>query len=83
MGYESIRYEVEGPVATVTMNRPEVANAQDTRLIDEIDAAFDEADADDAVRVVILAGAGQALLLRPRPEGLGGSGGRRRVGAHA
>ncbi len=59
MGYESILYRVEGAVATVTMNRPEVANAQDTRLIDEIDAAFDEADADDAVRVVILAGAGK------------------------
>jgi len=59
MGYESIVYEVEGTVATITMNRPEVANAQDTRLIDELDAAFDEADADDSVRVVILAGAGK------------------------
>ncbi len=59
MGYESIVYRVEGTVATITMNRPEVANAQDTRLIDEIDAAFDEADADDNVRVVILAGAGK------------------------
>jgi enoyl-CoA hydratase len=59
VGYESILYQVDGPVATITMNRPEVANAQDTRLIDEIDAAFDEADADDEVRVVILAGAGK------------------------
>ena len=59
MGYETIIYEVEGPVATVTMNRPEMANAQDTLLIDELDAAFDRADADDSVRVVILAGAGK------------------------
>jgi enoyl-CoA hydratase len=59
VGYESILYQVDGPVASITMNRPEVANAQDTRLIDEIDAAFDEADADDEVRVVILAGAGK------------------------
>ena len=36
-------------MATVTMNRPEVANAQDTALIDDMDAAFDQADADDAV----------------------------------
>jgi enoyl-CoA hydratase len=36
-----------------------MANAQDTRLIDEMDDAFDRADADDAVRVVILAGAGK------------------------
>ena len=59
MEYESILYEVEGTVATITMNRPEMANAQDTRLIDEMDDAFDQADADDAVRVVILAGAGK------------------------
>ena len=59
MDYEVIRYEVDGAVATITMNRPEVANAQNTRLIDELDAAFDEADADDSVRVVVLAGAGK------------------------
>jgi enoyl-CoA hydratase len=59
MEYESILYEVEGTVATITMNRPEMANAQDTRLIDEMDDAFDRADADDSVRVVILAGAGK------------------------
>lgn len=58
-GFAAIRYEVDDAVATITMNRPEVANAQDSTLIDEIDAAFDLADADDAVRVVILAGAGK------------------------
>lgn len=56
--FEAILYEVDGSVCTITMNRPEVANAQNSQLIDEIDAAFDLADADDAVRVVILAGAG-------------------------
>ncbi len=58
-GFTVTRYECDGPVATVTMNRPELANAQDTTLIDELDAAFDLADADDAVRVVILAGEGK------------------------
>ena len=57
--FETIRYEVDGPVATVTMNRPDVANAQNSQLIDELDAAFDRADADDGVRVVILAAAGK------------------------
>ena len=57
--FTTIRYEVDGPVATITMNRPEMANAQNTTLIDEMDAAFDLADADDSVRVVILAGAGK------------------------
>ena len=54
-----VLYEVRGHVATVTMNRPEVANAQDTALIDGIDAAFDRADADDDVHVVVLAGNGK------------------------
>jgi enoyl-CoA hydratase len=58
MAFKAITYEVDGPVATITMDRPDVANAQDTTLIDEVDAAFDAADADDAVRVVVLAGAG-------------------------
>src|SRR5580704_3842696 len=41
------------------MNRPEVANAQNSALIDALDAGFDRADADDDIRVVILAGAGK------------------------
>ena len=57
--FSTIIYEVEGHVATITMNRPQVANAQDTRMIDEIDAAFDLADADDEVRVVVLAANGK------------------------
>jgi len=54
-----VLYEVEAAVATITMNRPKVANAQDSALIDAVDEAFDRADADDDVRVVILAGAGK------------------------
>jgi enoyl-CoA hydratase len=53
-----VRYEVDGPVAVLTMNRPGVANAQNTELIEALDAGFDRADADDDVRVVVLAGAG-------------------------
>jgi enoyl-CoA hydratase/carnithine racemase len=59
MSWETIDYVVDGAVATVTMQRPEAANAQSTQLIDELDAAFSQADQDDAVRVVILAGAGK------------------------
>src|SRR3954469_18298328 len=51
-------YETRGPVAWLTMNRPEARNAQDTALIDAIDAALDRAEAEDAVRTVVLAGAG-------------------------
>ena len=59
MSEQPVVYRVEGHVATITMNRPDVANAQDTALIDGIDGYLDEADADDEVRVVILAGAGK------------------------
>jgi enoyl-CoA hydratase len=55
----TVRYAVEGNVCTLTMDRPEVANAQNTQLIDDLDAAFDAAGADDEVRVVVLTGAGR------------------------
>ena len=57
--YETIRYAADGPVATITLARPEAANAQSSQLISELDAAFDEADANDSVRVVILAAEGK------------------------
>ena len=59
MTSEPILYDVDGAVATITMNRPEAANAQDTAMIDQLDAAFDRAGDDDAVRVVVLCGAGR------------------------
>ncbi len=46
-------------MCTITLDRPESANAQNTQLIDELDSAFDRADADDDVRVVVLAGEGK------------------------
>jgi enoyl-CoA hydratase len=57
--FDTIRYEVDGPVAFLTLNRPDVANAQSSVMIDEIDAALDLAEADDAVRVVVLGGEGK------------------------
>lgn len=57
--FDTITYAVDGAVCTITLDRPEVANAQDTQMIDELDAAFDLADRDDDVRVVILAGNGK------------------------
>ena len=57
--FDTIEYSVDEAVATITLNRPDVANAQDTQLIDELDAAFDLAEADDEVRVVVLAANGR------------------------
>jgi enoyl-CoA hydratase len=56
--YETILYDVDGAIATITLNRPDAANAQSTQMLEEIDAALDAAEADDAVRVVVLAGQG-------------------------
>lgn len=55
---EPVLYSVEGAVAIVTLNRPDAANAQNSALIDALDAAFDRADADDEARVVVLAANG-------------------------
>jgi enoyl-CoA hydratase/carnithine racemase len=56
---DPVLYEADGPVATITLNRPDAANAQNSALIDALDAAFDRADDADAVRVVVLAAAGK------------------------
>ena len=56
---EVVRYEVDGAVATVTMNRPEYRNAQNSAMTYALDAAFTRAVDDDAVKVVVLAGEGK------------------------
>jgi methylglutaconyl-CoA hydratase len=52
---------VRGDVATVTLNRPDVHNAFDERLIARLTAAFVSLDTDEDVRVVVLAGAGRSF----------------------
>jgi enoyl-CoA hydratase/carnithine racemase len=59
--YEQILYRVEDGLLTLTLNRPEKLNAFTTRMMHELIDAFDRADADDAVRVVIVTGAGRAF----------------------
>src|SRR5499427_2416976 len=61
MAFEQIRYEVAEGIATITLNRPEKLNAVTSALIQELIAAFESADGDDAVRVVIVTGAGRAF----------------------
>lgn len=56
--FSTIGYDTDGAVATVTMRRPEAANALDSTMIDELDAALDLAAVDDGVRVVVLAAEG-------------------------
>ena len=61
MTYETLDYQVEDGVLTLTLNRPDRMNAFNGLMRRELIAAFDAADADDAVRVVIMTGAGRAF----------------------
>ncbi len=54
-----ILYEKHDRIAKVILNRPRYKNAQSRRLLEEMDAAFAKANADDDVRVIILSGAGE------------------------
>jgi enoyl-CoA hydratase len=58
MDFKDILYAVDGPIGVITLNRPAYRNAQGYRMLDEIDQAFTLAKADDAVRVVMVRGAG-------------------------
>jgi len=59
--YQTILYERRGPVATITLNRPQVLNALSVELIGEVSDALDRIEADEAVRAVVLMGAGRAF----------------------
>lgn len=61
MPYQSLEIDRAGPVATLWMNRPDLHNAFDETLIAELTAACQALDADDSVRVVILAGRGKSF----------------------
>jgi 2-(1,2-epoxy-1,2-dihydrophenyl)acetyl-CoA isomerase len=59
MGYDYIRAEQRGGVALITLNRPDKLNALSFPLVRELDAALTGYEADDAVKAVILTGAGE------------------------
>lgn len=61
MEFEQLRYAVEGPVATITLARPDKLNAYTNRMGLELAEAIGRADADDAVRAVILTGEGRGF----------------------
>ena len=61
MTFNQIAYEVDGPVATITLDRPERLNAFTVQMMHELIEAFDRSDEDDAVRAVILTGRGRGF----------------------
>jgi enoyl-CoA hydratase/carnithine racemase len=61
MDFEQIRADLENRVLTITLNRPERLNAWTPVMMRELIEAFDRADADDEVRVVVVTGAGRGF----------------------
>ena len=61
--YENALVEIDGPVATITLNRPEKLNAISAELRDDLEAALRELNPGDAVRVIRLKGAGRAFCV--------------------
>jgi len=59
--YESIFYEVKDAVCTITLNRPQVYNAFNRMLGEELNAAFTAAKNDHDIRAVVITGAGKAF----------------------
>jgi enoyl-CoA hydratase/carnithine racemase len=59
--YREIRYEVEEQIGTITFNRPEQRNPISVGMLDEVASAVRAAQQDDAVRVLVITGAGRAF----------------------
>jgi enoyl-CoA hydratase/carnithine racemase len=63
LGFESILYEKTPPRATITLNRPEVLNAFEFRMLRELARACEDSSWDDDIRVIVLTGAGRAFCV--------------------
>src|SRR5256714_1348692 len=61
MNFEQMRYDAADGIARITLNRPDRLNAFTNTMAEELIAAFDAADADDDVRVVIVTGEGRGF----------------------
>src|SRR3954470_15447922 len=79
MTYTTIKIEKRDGVAWLVLNRPERLNALNQTMLGEINAALDDAEADDQVRAVVVTGAGSAFSsgfdlkeqMEKRPQGIG------------
>ncbi len=59
MTLDTLRYALDGGLATITIDRPDKLNALNAEVLSELEAAFERARTDDAVRGVLLTGAGE------------------------
>jgi len=61
--FENLLYSTNSGIATITVNRPAVRNALNSATMRELRAAFEQAQADEAVRVIILTGSGDKAFV--------------------
>ena len=61
MSYETIKFEMRGAVALITLHRPQALNALNTQLMKELSAALDVAEGDAAVRCIVITGSEKAF----------------------
>ena len=61
MTYETIKTETRGAVELITLNRPQALNALNSQLVDELSAALDTAEANKAIRCIVLTGSEKAF----------------------
>ena len=61
MNFETISYETEGPLAWLTLNRPDKLNAINSVMVAELNTALDLAERDNEIRVIMLKGEGRAF----------------------
>ncbi len=61
MAYETLITEIEGHVATITLNRPDAMNAFNNQLMDELTAALDAFEADEEIGAIIITGSKKAF----------------------
>ncbi len=61
MNYETIKYEINDKILTITLNRPDRLNAFTGQMMNDLISAFDSASKDDEVRVIIVTGEGRGF----------------------
>ena len=61
MTYSTLDYRVDDGILTLTLNRPEQLNAFTVEMADELEAAFHRASEEDAVKAIVVTGAGRAF----------------------
>jgi enoyl-CoA hydratase len=59
--FQTVLYETRGPIAVLTLNRPDKLNAVNAQMVSDLGHAMDAAESDDEVRAIVVNGAGRAF----------------------